>query len=124
MVTAWRSRDDYSLDFRSLRRAYDARELTPEAVIESVFRRIERAASSGTWIHLVSRAEALAAAAEVERRREAGERLPLYGLPFAVKDNIDVAGVPTTAACPEYAYTPGRSAMVVRRLLAAGAVVI
>jgi allophanate hydrolase len=64
------------------------------------------------------------AADDVERRRAAGERLPLYGLPFAVKDNIDVAGLPTTAACPEYAYTPERSAEVVRRLLAAGAVLI
>ncbi len=51
-------------------------------------------------------------------------RLPLYGIPFAVKDNIDYAGVPTTAACPEFAYVPAESAAVVERLIAAGAVLI
>lgn len=50
------------------------------------------------------------------------EEQPLYGVPFAMKDNIDLAGVPTTAGCPDYAYTPDRSATVVQRLMAAGAV--
>jgi allophanate hydrolase len=50
--------------------------------------------------------------------------LPLYGVPFAVKDNIDVAGLPTTAACPDFAYEPAESAEVVRRLMAAGAIVV
>ncbi len=58
--------------------------------------------------------------------RAGGElsRLPLYGVPFAVKDNIDVAGWPTTAACPEFAYTPTSDAAVVRRLRTAGAIVV
>lgn len=51
-------------------------------------------------------------------------RLPLYGVPFAIKDNIDAAGWPTTAACPEFAYTPQEDATVVRRLRAAGAILI
>lgn len=51
-------------------------------------------------------------------------RFPLYGLPFAVKDNIDVAGIPTTAACPAFAYTPKRSATAVERLESAGALFI
>jgi len=51
-------------------------------------------------------------------------RLPLWGVPFAVKDNIDVAGLPTTAACPAFACTPARSATVVERLQAAGAVLV
>ncbi|EHK63527.1 allophanate hydrolase [Achromobacter arsenitoxydans] len=51
-------------------------------------------------------------------------RLPLYGVPFAIKDNIDAAGWPTTAACPEFAYTPDEDATVVRRLRAAGAILI
>jgi allophanate hydrolase len=48
--------------------------------------------------------------------------LPLYGVPFAIKDNIDLAGVPTTAGCPDYAYVPNTSAFVVQRLIDAGAV--
>ncbi|WMD20463.1 allophanate hydrolase [Achromobacter seleniivolatilans] len=51
-------------------------------------------------------------------------RLPLYGVPFAIKDNIDAAGWPTTAGCPEFAYTPAEDATVVQRLRAAGAILI
>ena len=50
--------------------------------------------------------------------------MPLCGVPFAVKDNIDVAGLPTTAACPAFAYTPAANATVVERLMAAGAILI
>ena len=50
------------------------------------------------------------------------ETQPLYGIPFVIKDNIDLAGVPTTAACPRFAYLPTRSATVVQRLLEAGAI--
>jgi allophanate hydrolase len=66
----------------------------------------------------------LAAAARVDARAAAGENLPLAGVPYAVKDNIDVAGLPTTAGCPQFAYTPQRSATVVERLEAAGAVLL
>lgn len=64
------------------------------------------------------------AAGTVSRRLErlSPDSLPLYGIPFAVKDNIDLAGIPTTAACPAYAYTPERSARVVELLVEAGAV--
>jgi allophanate hydrolase len=51
-------------------------------------------------------------------------RLPLYGVPFAAKDNIDVAGLPTTAACPAFAYAPSKNATIIQRLLDAGAIVI
>jgi len=76
------------------------------------------------WIERVAVAEALAAARAVDRRVAAGERPRLAGVPFAVKDNIDVAGLPTTAACPGFAYRPARTAAVVERLLAEGAVLI
>lgn len=58
------------------------------------------------------------------QRLESGSvgNLPLYGVPFAIKDNIDLAGLPTTAACPAFAYTPAQSASVVQRLIDAGAV--
>lgn len=78
----------------------------------------------GVWITRVPATDVLARAAEIDRRVAAGEDLPLAGAPFAVKDNIDVAGLPTTAACPAFAYQPEETAPVVERLLAAGAVLI
>ncbi|MBX3313921.1 MAG: allophanate hydrolase [Actinobacteria bacterium] len=86
-----------------------------------------RAVASGrpeVWITLRSLDDVLADAALVEQRLDAGEDLPLAGLVVAVKDNIDVAGVPTTAACPDFARTPERSATAVQRLVDAGAVVL
>lgn len=74
------------------------------------------------WITRCSDDDVLAAAARIDARIAAGEKLPLAGVPFAIKDNIDLAGTPTTAACPEFAYTPPASAAVVERLIAAGAV--
>ncbi|HTX24064.1 MAG TPA: allophanate hydrolase [Steroidobacteraceae bacterium] len=76
------------------------------------------------WISRCAHADVLASARRVDQRIAAGERLPLAGVPFAVKDNIDVAGMETTAACPAFAYTAGASATVVERLIAAGAVLI
>jgi allophanate hydrolase len=70
------------------------------------------------WIALVDRDAA------VRRARDIDPSLPLAGLPFAVKDNIDVAGLPTTAGCPAYSYVPERTATVVQRLVDAGAVLI
>ena len=72
------------------------------------------------WISLVASEQALARADEVA----AGGDLRLRGLTFAVKDNIDVAGMPTSAACPAFSYTPDLSATVVTRLEQAGAVLI
>jgi allophanate hydrolase len=76
------------------------------------------------WIARVPEAEVMAQARRVDARRAAGDSLPLAGVPFAVKDNIDVAGLPTTAACPAYAYEPRESATVVRRLQDAGALLL
>jgi allophanate hydrolase len=76
------------------------------------------------WITRAEEAAVLGQAAAVDARVAAGETLPLAGVPFAVKDNIDVAGLPTTCACPAFAYQPTQSAFVVDRLVAAGAIVI
>ena len=77
---------------------------------------------SAVWIARYDADALRAAAATVDARVAAGETLPLAGVPFAVKDNIDVAGLDTTAACPTFAYRPDRSATVVERLVAAGAI--
>jgi allophanate hydrolase len=79
--------------------------------------------ADGVWLHTVPREQLLSAAAEIERRPGA-RALPLYGVPFGVKDSIDVAGVPTTLACPGYSYVPTRTAPVVQRLLDAGALFV
>ena len=76
------------------------------------------------WIERVPEDEVQARAKAIDARVAAGERPPLAGVPFAVKDNIDVAGLSTTAGCPAFAYRPPVSAPVVERLLAAGAVLI
>jgi allophanate hydrolase len=76
------------------------------------------------WIARRPPSQVRAAAQSVDARLRAGERLPLAGVPFAVKDNIDAEGLDTTAACPSFAYRPAVSAAVVRRLEAAGAVLI
>lgn len=82
------------------------------------------AVQPAVWIARVAEADVLARAADIDRRVAAGDSLPLAGVPFAVKDNMDVAGLPTTAGCPAFAYRPERTAFVVERLLAAGAVLI
>ena len=72
------------------------------------------------WIHLLSPEELESYLQKLEGKT--ADELPLYGIPFAVKDNIDLAGIPTTAACPDFAYTPEHNAFVVQRLLDAGAI--
>lgn len=76
------------------------------------------------WISRIAPDDMLAAARAVDARIAAGERLPLAGVPYAAKDNIDVAGFETTAACPAFAYSPDASADVIERLNAAGAICI
>ncbi|MFZ2526351.1 MAG: allophanate hydrolase [Rhodococcus sp. (in: high G+C Gram-positive bacteria)] len=86
--------------------------------------RIEEVDRPEVWITLRDRGALLADAADVDARLAAGQSLPLAGLTVAVKDNVDVAGLPTTAACPEYAYLPDTTASGVARLVEAGAVVL
>jgi len=76
------------------------------------------------WISRVPDEDLRQKARQIDERVAAGESLPLAGVPVAVKDNIDVAGLQTTAACPAFAYRAERSAPIVERLLAAGALVV
>ena len=92
------------------------------ATVEETYARIAAHDDPALFITLRPEADALAAARRLEAEGPAGKAL--YGVPFAVKDNIDVAGVPTTAACPAFAYMPERSAFVIEALERAGAIVI
>ena len=100
---------------------------TPSEVLESL-RPAQDDAYASAWIcrvapdALARRARQLEQMAREDSR--AMSRLPLYGIPFAVKDNIDVAGLPTTAACPAFSRLPERSATVVEKLEAAGAILV
>ena len=106
------------LTIAGLRRDYEAGTQAPADVIARLFACIEAEGLSPIWISLADRDEAVARASRVDMS------LPLAGVPFAVKDNIDAAGMSTTAACPSFAYGAARPATVVRRLLDAGAILI
>lgn len=95
-------------------------------IIDDVLERLAAydAVQPQAWISRFDPETLLEAARGVDTRVDAGEVLPLAGVPFAVKDNIDVAGLDTTAGCPSFAYQPPHSATVVQRLLAAGAMCI
>ena len=108
---------EQSLDITSLKRAY-ASGTSPQDILSEVYTRIAARGDDGTWIHLIPETEVREKLANLE------PDLPLYGIPFAIKDNIDAAGHPTTAACPAYSYIPEENATVVSKLQAAGAVLI
>ena len=110
------------LHIDTLARAYGENRLTPTGLVTRLLREMAGEGMDGVWIHRASDGELAARARDLEAARAAGARLPLYGIPFAVKDNIDVANMPTTAACPAFSHVPTRSATVVERLLAAGAI--
>ncbi|MBC8011678.1 MAG: allophanate hydrolase, partial [Burkholderiales bacterium] len=112
-----------SFDLSSLSTAYAAGASVVETVRE-VYARIAARDGDHVWIALRPEEDVIAEAAALEKRRAAGEVFALYGAPFAVKDNLDVAGLPTTAACPAFSYQPAADAEIVRRLRAAGALVI
>jgi allophanate hydrolase len=92
------------------------------ATIEETYARIAAHDDPALFLSLRPKKEALAIAERLQAEGPAGK--PLFGAPFAVKDNIDVMGLPTTAACPAFAYEPKRSAFVVERLERAGAIAI
>ena len=129
MTNISRQCDDPMPTMRMLRQQYLAGELLPSVMVERILARIAQVDRPEVWISRVAeqrlreRAQALEQTFQTEGP-ELLRRLPLFGMPFAVKDNIDVAGMPTTAGCPQFAFTPSRSAEVVERLEAAGAILI
>ena len=103
-----------------LRQLYRSGTWTPLDTVEALIARLAEPDVHTVWIHRLSDAALRGYAQALMERNPDG--LPLYGIPFAIKDNIDLASVPTTAACPEFAYMPERSAFVVQRLIDAGAI--
>ncbi|WP_109479659.1 allophanate hydrolase [Paraburkholderia sp. C35] len=113
--------DSFDLRLPAVRAAYRAGRTTPRELIGALRK---RAAALNPdfhlFIHLLSDAEIEPYLAALDERD--AQSLPLYGVPFALKDNIDLAGIPTTAACPAFAYTPDETATLVAQLIALGAV--
>jgi allophanate hydrolase len=109
-----------SLDIATLRRLYQSGEITPLELVEDLLARMAGEDAHRIWISRLDAAALGAYARNLEGKDIA--TLPLYGIPFAVKDNIDLKGLPTTAGCPEFAYAPERHATVVQRLIDAGAI--
>ncbi|MFC3801179.1 allophanate hydrolase [Cohnella sp. GCM10012308] len=102
-----------------LREQYAAGELTPRDVVEEIIRRARADRDLNIWI---APPEKEALEPYLNRLDTLDQSAPLWGIPFAIKDNIDLADIPTTAGCPEYAYTPDAHASVVARLTEAGAI--
>ena len=104
----------------NLKKQYFDKTLTPREMMAQIRSRIEAHADNPIWIHILSDVELEPYLSHLEESDPAS--LPLYGIPFAIKDNIDLKGVPTTAACPDFSYIPERSAYVVELLIEAGAI--
>ncbi|WP_298368491.1 allophanate hydrolase [uncultured Bradyrhizobium sp.] len=99
--------------------AHRAGTMTPSQTVARSYQRIREHDDAAIFISLRDERDALAEAA-----RLADPTLPLYGVPVAVKDNIDVKGLPTTAACPAFSYVPAKDSTAVAKLRAAGAIII
>ncbi|HTR42523.1 MAG TPA: allophanate hydrolase [Pseudomonadales bacterium] len=113
---------DIHFDIAGLRRAYREKRVTPEQIAEEAWRRADNPKFPNVWIERTSHKRLLEMARALPPQPV--DNLPLYGVPFAIKDNVDFAGMPTTVGCPAFAFTPKASATVVERLIAAGALLI
>ena len=117
-----------SLEIASLRSAFLGGTTSATELAARVLARIAQSDDPAVWISRPGENTVRARACELDAAARADPstvaRLPLFGIPFAVKDNIDVAGMPTTAGCPAFAYTPAETAPVVAQLLAAGAMLL
>ncbi len=109
-----------NLQISHLRGLYLSGALTPTSLVTQLDAEIGEENSQNIWIRRLQLNEMLVYAQNLAGKNPAD--FPLYGIPFAIKDNIDLAGIPTTAACPEYAYIPEKSATVVQKLIDAGAI--
>ena len=111
-----------NLSIRHLYKAYTDRSLTPEKLVEDILQRCQQFDDRNIWIHLLSREELQPYLDNLKDKNI--DDLPLYGIPFAIKDNIDLAGITTTAACMAFSNVPEKSAFVVEQLISAGAIPI
>ncbi|MEM6592764.1 MAG: allophanate hydrolase [Cyanobacteria bacterium P01_C01_bin.73] len=114
-----------SLSIASLEHHYRTAQLTPKAVVNWIFEHLQQSDIPGTWTYLVPQNEALARAEQLEQLSlEARAHMPLWGIPFSVKDCIDIAAMPTSAGCPGFVYQAPATNPAIAQLLTAGAILI
>ena len=116
-----------NLSISSLTQQYQSGSLTPTQLVKQLDAEISaeesQAAKHNIWITRLTLAGMMAYAEKLEKLEKLNAKdYPLYGIPFAIKDNIDLAGIPTTAGCPDYQYMPTETATVVQKLIDAGAI--
>ncbi len=104
----------------TLQKSYREKTLTPRELMHQIHKKIQMEKENPIWIHVLSDEELEPYLAKLEKSDM--ESLPLYGIPFAIKDNIDLEGIETTAGCPDYGYIAKKSAYVVESLINAGAI--
>ncbi|AWF80706.1 allophanate hydrolase [Microbulbifer sp. A4B17] len=110
----------WNLTLDHLKACYEKGIVTPRELITELLEQSQQQSDFNAWITLLSPEQLEPYLSKLESARP--QDLPLYGIPFAIKDNIDLANVPTTAACPDFTYTPKESAFVVKILIRAGAI--
>lgn len=114
-----------SLSIASLEHLYRTQKFAPKEVVSWIFERIDQCDIKGIWTYLPPPNEVLTQAKKLEQLpMEVRARMPLWGIPFSIKDCIDIAGTPTSAGCPDFAYQAKQTNPVIQKLLAAGAILI
>jgi len=110
----------HKLSLGALQASYKRGDFTPRELVTALSAQATAQSDYNAWIYLLNAAELEPYLVALEGHDT--QSLPLYGVPFAIKDNIDLVGIPTTAACPDFAYVPDESAAVVSALISAGAI--
>lgn len=110
----------FNLSLDALRSSYKSGDHSPRALIYKLRQQAIKQQDFNAWIHILDESELEPYLNHLEN--QSIDELPLYGVPFAIKDNIDLVNIPTTAACPDFSYTPTESAPVVQLLINAGAI--
>ena len=118
----WQTLD---LTLNGLQNHYAKADFTPQELVSHLLNRCQEFTSKNLWIELFTLDKLQHLLDDLEQKSNAAQAsLPLYGVPFAVKDNIDIAEIPTTAGCPEFAYVAKENASVIQHLIQAGAIPI